>query len=186
MGVPVRRWRLFFKFESHCFADSAGADCCRWGVLFLRVREEVASLIICLAARWWGFERIGQGQVALMLRQGLFRFDVFLVWIPVGFVLIVDRNPMRRLILRDSRTGFRGRWGGRRDPFAWMHSLGRHLWGPRGAVLWYRPSHRGGILVIVIMLGGRLEWLGVGGGICSWDIPLRVHWGEMCNNGCLR
>ena len=152
MGVPVRRWRLFFKFESHCFADSAGADYCRWGVLFLRVREEVASLIICLAARWWGFERIGQGQVALMLRQGLFRFDVLLVWIPVGFALIVDRNPMRRLILRDSRTGFRGRWGGRRDPFAWMHSLRRDLRGPHGAVLWYRPLHRGGIMVIVIML----------------------------------
>ena len=118
MGVPVRRWRLFFKFESHCFADSAGADYCRWIALFLRVREEVAFLIICLAARWWGFERIGQGQVALMLRQGLFRFEVFLAWIPVGFVLIVDRNPMRRLILRDSRTGFRGRWEGQRDPFA--------------------------------------------------------------------
>ena len=127
MGVPVWRWRSFFRFESHCFADSAGADCCRWG-LFLRVREEAAFLIICLAARWWGFERIGQGQVALMLRPGSFRFHVLLVWIPVGLALIVDRNPMRRLILRDSRTGFRGRWGGRRDPFAWMHHVGRTCW----------------------------------------------------------
>ena len=151
-GCSCSASELFFKFECHCFAGSAGADCRCWGVLFLLSREEVASLIICLADRWWGFERIGQGQVALMLRPGSFRFHVLLVWIPVGLALIVDRNPMRRLILRDSRTGFRGRWGSHRDPFAWMHSLGRDLRGPHGAVPWRRPLHCGGIMVIVIML----------------------------------